>query len=235
VLIKLPMTALLLLLVAPLAWLALDPRRRREGLLAVVLPTVAIAAATVVQASQGVGVRYLLPSSRWGPSLPRLSSWASPGCGSCGLCSGGVILAQLVLFATAIPGSIAWTQPPFRPGYRVGADSNLELGQDFYRLESWSRGRRPWIAWLGGLPASQIPDSRSLLTADPRTVRGYVAINASSFTTLYHRELSWLRAYCPIGTIGGTILLYHFASPPSPRPGPDAPASPCPGTNSHRV
>ena len=49
------------------------------------------------------------------------------------------------------------------------------------------------------------------------------------------KPLAWLRAYCPVGTIGGTILLYRFATPPVAGPVPDAPAHTCPGSVSRRV
>ena len=43
-----------------------------------------------------------------------------------------------------------------------------------------------------------------------------------------HEELAWLRAYCPVGSIGGgSVLVYRFDRPPGPAPGPDRPAAPC--------
>jgi hypothetical protein len=44
-----------------------------------------------------------------------------------------------------------------------------------------------------------------------------------------------LRGYCPVGTLGGSILIYYFATPPTSDPGPTTPAALCPGSASHRV
>jgi hypothetical protein len=45
-------------------------------------------------------------------------------------------------------------------------------------------------------------------------------------------SLSWLRAWCPVGILDGTILIYRFSRPPvvtpAPRP-PSRPAALCPG------
>ena len=37
-------------------------------------------------------------------------------------------------------------------------------------------------------------------------MRGWVAVSVTSLTALDRDELSWLRAYCPVGTIGGSIV-----------------------------
>ena len=37
---------------------------------------------------------------------------------------------------------------PFSPGYRA-ASENVDWGQDFYRLQEWSIGRHPAVAYLG--------------------------------------------------------------------------------------
>jgi hypothetical protein len=70
---------------------------------------------------------------------------------------------------------------------------------------------------------------------DPGSVRGWVAVNATALTVYLHDELSWLRAYCPVDDLGGTVLLYRFDKSPTPEPGPDAPEGPCDGDVSTRT
>jgi hypothetical protein len=54
-------------------------------------------------------------------------------------------------------------------------------------------------------------------------------------TAYFRPVLGWLRAYCPVGNLGGTILLYRFHDPPDyDIRGPDRPAAPCDGEVSHR-
>jgi hypothetical protein len=233
-LIKMPATVLLLLAGAPLGLLALDRRRRHQALLAVGLPAFALAVATYAKAPQQIGIRYALPVVALAVIIAASIAVVAFRTRYRQAMIGIAIAAQLAFLLSAVPDSLAWTAPPFRPGYRVAVDSNLDLGQDFYRLEDWSKGHRPWIAWLGPIPAATIPGSRNLLIANPTTIRGYVAINATALTSLYHEKFSWLRAYCPTGTIGGTILLYRFVDAVDARPGPDTPALPCFGQASHR-
>ena len=60
-------------------------------------------------------------------------------------------------------------------------------------------------------------------------------MSATRLTSDHADRLSWLRAYCPVGTIGGSVLLYRFDTPPTADPGPTAPALPCSGDVSLRV
>ena len=57
----------------------------------------------------------------------------------------------------------------------------------------------------------------------------------TALTAYFRPVLGWLRAYLPIGNLGGTILLYRFHEPPDyDVRGPDRPAAPCDGDVSHR-
>jgi hypothetical protein len=71
--------------------------------------------------------------------------------------------------------------------------------------------------------------AEALRGADPRIVDGWLAVGASTLTVYNRDELSWVRGYCAVGDIGGTILLYHLERPPDVRPGPDQPVLPCTG------
>ena len=151
---------------------------------------------------------------------------------------GVVLAAAAAIAALSFPDSIAYTAPPFTPGYRVATDSNVDWGQDFSLLVHWSHGRHPRVAYFGprGITNADIPGARRLIGVAPGRISGWVAASATDLTSALRDDgLSWLRAYCPVGTLGGSILLYHFTTPPSAAPGPSTPAPLCPGTESHRV
>ena len=148
-----------------------------------------------------------------------------------------MLAAAAAVTAYSFPHSIAYTAPPFQPGYRVATDSNVDWGQDFGLLSSWSRGRHPYVAYFGprGITDADIPGSRPLVGVAPARISGWVAASASDLTSADRDSLSWLRAYCPVGTLGGSILLYHFTVAPTRAAGTSAPAALCPGSVSHRV
>jgi hypothetical protein len=138
-------------------------------------------------------------------------------------------VTQLASFWVAAPHSLAWTAPPFRPGYAVAAESSLDWGQDNGALAEWMGDRRVLVAAFGGghEVIKAVPGYRPLLDVAPRDVRGWVAVSATMLTTFDRDRLSWLRAYCHVRTIGGTILIYRFERPPTPEPGPSRPAGRC--------
>ena len=140
---------------------------------------------------------------------------------------GVVLAAAAALTALSFPDSIAYTAAPFAPGYRVATDSNVDWGQDFSLLTQWSRGRHPRVAYFGprGITNADIPGARRLIGVAPGDISGWVAVSATDLTSALRDDgLSWLRAYCPVGTLGGSILLYHFTTPPKAAPGPSTPA-----------
>jgi hypothetical protein len=85
------------------------------------------------------------------------------------------------------------------------------------------------------MPLSLVPDARPLAGVATEKVRGWVAVNATALTVHFHDELSWLRAYCPVDDLGGTVLLYRFVEPPTAAPGPEAPEGPCHADHSIRT
>ena len=60
-------------------------------------------------------------------------------------------------------------------------------------------------------------------------------MSATRLTSAAPERLSWLRAYCPVGTLGGSVLLYRFDAAPVDGPGPTAPAPFCDGDVSTRT
>jgi 4-amino-4-deoxy-L-arabinose transferase-like glycosyltransferase len=238
--IKWPGAGLLLLVAGAIGCWWLPPGPRRRAALAVALPAAPILAFTLAM-PKDVGVRYLLPV---------MALWAAVA--AAGLVSAirtvrGTRPRQLaasavvaLLGASALsaiassPGSLAWTAWPFRPGYAMATDSNVDWGQGLYALQSWSASRDPWVAYFGprGISTADIRGARSLLGADPARVAGWAAVSVTALNSANRSALAWLRGWCPVGILDETILLYHFSQPPATapaRPLPPEPAALCPG------
>ncbi|HEY3842367.1 MAG TPA: glycosyltransferase family 39 protein [Acidimicrobiales bacterium] len=240
-LVKLSTPVLLVLVAGSLGFVALVRMGRvsastwRHVLVGVIVPG-AVLMAVELPNPRTLGVRYLLPV---------IALWivvASPialvaGRRLVAVTLGLVLVAAAVVVATSYPHSIAYTAAPFRPGYRVATDSNVDWGQDFSLLTAWSRGRHPYVAYFGprGITASSIPGARPLVGTAPSAVSGWVAASASDLTSADRSSLAWLRGYCPVGTLGGSILLYYFATAPDAGAGPSTPAAVCSGSLSHRT
>jgi hypothetical protein len=239
-LVKLTAPVLVLFVVGPLVLVGLVRSGRvarstwNQTVLAVVVPALVLFAFELTN-PRTLGVRYLLPS---------IALWtvvASPvalvvGRRLAGVALGVVLAAAAALTAASFPHSIASTAAPFRPGYAEATDSNLDWGQDLSLLMTWSRVHHPYVAYFGprGITTRDIPGARPLIGVAPERVEGWVAVSASDLTSADTGSLAWLRAYCPVGTLGGSILLYHFTSHPSGAPGPAAPAPLCTGAVSRR-
>jgi hypothetical protein len=68
--------------------------------------------------------------------------------------------------------------------------------------------------------------------AAPARLGGWVAASVTALNSANRFSLSWLRAWCPVAILDGTILIYHFSRPPVPisaRRPPPRPAPLCPG------
>ena len=182
-----------------------------------------------------LGVRYLLPSiALWTVVASPLAlvvrrKMMAVGSEPCFLAAGHCCL---LLPRTRWPGRPRHSTP----GYRVATNSNVDWGQDFGLLASWSRGRHPRVAYFGprGVTEADIPGARPLLGVAPAGISGWVAASATDLTGA-SAPLAWLRGYCPVRTLGGSILIYYFSTPPTSDPGPTTPAALCPGSASHRV
>lgn len=188
-------------------------------------------AATVGVLAQplNLGVRYVLPlvvvlMLLGGASLLALRASLRPAV----IATASAWL--LVVAVAAHPHSLAHTVWPLGPGYQVVSDSNLDWNQDWYRLEEWARSvDRPFVSVVTPRGLGR-PEGTRALPDDPSQVTGWVAVGATSLTVINRDDLSWLRRHCPVGEIGGSILLYRFAEPPAADPGPDRPAAPCAAT-----
>jgi hypothetical protein len=240
-LVKLSTPVLFLLVVGPLVLVTgvrsgrISRAVGRQTMAAVVLPALVLFAFNL-PGPRTLGVRYLLPTiALWIVAASPIALIAGRRLVAAAL---GLVLALAAALAVAsFPHSLAYTAAPFRPGYRVATDSNVDWGQDFGLLTTWSRGRHPYVAYFGprGITDADIAGARRLVGVPPASVTGWVAVSASELTSAERGPLGWLRAYCPVGTLGGSILLFHFATAPSGAVGPATPAPLCRGGLSHRV
>jgi hypothetical protein len=240
-LVKLSTPILVLLVAGPLALIALvrsgrvDRSTGRQTLVAVIVPALVLFVFEL-PGPRTLGVRYLLPSiSLWCVAASPLALVV--GRRLIALALAVVLAAAAAVTVASYPHSISYTAAPFRPGYRVATDSNVDWGQDFSLLDAWSRGRHPYVAYFGprGVTVSSIAGARALVGTAPHRITGWVAASASDLTSADRGSLAWLRAYCPVGTLGGSILLYRFTVAPTSVPGPSTPAPLCPGSASHRI
>jgi 4-amino-4-deoxy-L-arabinose transferase-like glycosyltransferase len=251
-LIKWPAASLVLLVAGAAGCLRLPPGPRGRAGLAIALPAVLLTAVTLAS-PKDIGLRYLLPAlALWaaaaaaglvtvlaGPTATADSTAAAGLAVPAGRRLAGAAVAVLLAAAVAttaasFPASIAWTAWPFRPGYAAATDSDIDWGQGWYALRSWSAGRHPWVAYFGprGLSTGDIPGARPLLGAAPGRVTGWAAVSVSALNSANRDALSWLRDWCPVAVLDSTILVYRFSRPPVAGPAQPRPASPaplCPG------
>ncbi|HEY3941545.1 MAG TPA: glycosyltransferase family 39 protein [Acidimicrobiales bacterium] len=231
-LVKMVPTTLLVLIVGPLGWRFVDPLTRRRAGAVLALPGLGLLAVTVAT-PRDIGVRYLLPVvALWLVAASALVPWLLGHAGGRAAVAVAIGLAAAAA-ASSAPASLAWVSPPLGPGYQVASNSDIDWGQGFFALQAWSAGRHPWVAYFGprGLGVRNVRGARRLLGVPPGRVTGWVAVSATDLTTAERSRLLWLRAYCPVGDLGGSILLYRFVRPPSAAPGPSRPAALCPATD----
>jgi hypothetical protein len=178
----------------------------------VLIPSALVLAAFTIATPVYLGLRYMLPV------LALLTVATAPLVRAPRVLPIVLVAGSAVFTAGSVPHSLAWTAPPFHPGYRVATDSNLDWGQDVYRVQRWARGKHAWIACYspkGVGCAADIPGARPLgKHASPGEVHGWVAMS-STLLNLDGWD-PWLHHLKPVGTVGGTVLLYrvprsHFA------------------------
>ena len=187
-LIKLSTPVLLIFIAGPLALVrlvrggAISRSVWRQTLVAVVLPS-AILFAFELPNPRTLGVRYLLPSIALWTVVASPLALAVRRFGVVALAV--VVGAAGIVMAVSYPVSLAWTSPPFTPGYRVGTDSNVDWGQDFAALQTWSRGRHPYVAYFGprGISVADLAGAHRLIGTDPGHITGWVAASATELTS----------------------------------------------------
>jgi hypothetical protein len=213
--VKLPVTLLagwaLALVLAFARRGAADAGAARRTYVAV-LPAALVIAAFTVATPVDLGLRYLLPA------IALLTVCVAPLVRAPRLLPALLLAGSAAFTIASVPHSLAWTAPPFRPGYRAATDANLDWGQDAYRVQRWARGRHAWIACYspkGVGCARGVAGARPLPKhADPARIHGWVAISSTLLNL--DRWDPWLRRIHPTGVLGGTVLLYRL---PAPAPG----------------
>ena len=231
--VKLTIVVIVVMLVGGLAVRRCSPEIRRKVLAVIVVPAITLYVAISVQPFDR-GLRYAFPvvallfviASAAATIASRRWRWIGVS---------ALAVTQLAALAASYPHSIAWTPPPFQPAYRWATDSNVDFGQDVGRVSDWADGRAPLVDLLLPRGVDPPPGSRPLLEVPPSDVRGWVAVSATRLTALDRDALSWLRSYCPVDTIGGSVLLYRFDGPVDMRPGPEMPVGMCSGDLSRRT
>lgn len=233
---KLPLAALAATALAPLA-LRRRPHSSRRPLVVAVLGPAAVSSAFLLAQPLNLGVRYVLPVVAL--ALVPAGGVVQSVLLRCTVPSrravlGAGLAVQLLAMGEARTHALAWTAPPFRPAYRWVSDSNVDYGQDLDRVASWAQarvaeGEPVWVALLRPRGVPNPPGARELRGAPPSEVRGWVAVSATRLTAIDRDELSWLRAYCPVADIGGSVLLYRFAGAPDASDGPAMPTTRCSG------
>ncbi|HEY2814061.1 MAG TPA: glycosyltransferase family 39 protein [Acidimicrobiales bacterium] len=231
--VKVPFVALIVMVVGPFGWRHVAREKVRLALAVVVAPALALYVAVALQPLD-LGLRYAFPPlALWfvaaGPAVllgtPPLRRVAAAVLG----------VTQIAAAVAAYPHSIAWTPPPFTPAYQWTTDSNVDYGQDTRLVNEWAVGKQPLVDLLLPRGVDLPAGSRPLLDVPPVEVQGWVAVSATRLTALDRDQLAWLRAYCPVGTIGGSVLLYRFDAPIDPSPGPTKPVGICSGDVSTRT
>ena len=181
----------------------------------IAVPMLLLGTFTLLQ-SRPVGVRYLLPVM----ALMLIGAGAAlTAKRTAGVTAalGVVAVVALAALTDARAHAIAWSPWPFAPVWRAMTDSNVDWGQDYAALESWT-DRHPGarVAYFGprGRSDRSIPGARPLLGVPQSDVDGWVAVSATLVTGDQRDQLGWLRGYCPTGSIGGSVLTYQFRSAP---------------------
>jgi hypothetical protein len=226
--VKTTLPTTLIILSGLAMWPRISRRNRREAFVTIVLP-ICLLTLVLVFDPRDIGVRYLLPQFALLAVLAAPLGFALTGrLGRTGLAA--ALVGALVTGALSVPHSLAYTTTPFTPAYRMVSNSSVDWGQDFRLLQAWAVGKQPYISYFGprDLSAVDVPGAHELVGVAPAAIVGWVAVSATKLTSDASDEFAWLRKYCPRGTLGGSILVYYFMTPPSSVPGPTTPARPCP-------
>jgi 4-amino-4-deoxy-L-arabinose transferase-like glycosyltransferase len=218
--IKWPLASLLLLVAGLVACCWLPRPVRRRAVWGVALPAVLLAGFDLIM-PRDIGLRYLLPSLALaavlaGALVPVAARWGSRAWSVSR--AGIVVLVALAAVATvtSFPQSLSWTTWPFRPAYTAVTDSNVDWGQGLYQLSAWSKSHHPYVLYFGprGVSTAAIPGSRPLPADPAQHVTGWVAVSATALNSSNRAQLSWLRPWCPVRVLAGSILIYRFRGSP---------------------
>lgn len=136
--------------------------------------------------------------------------------------SSAILVVPMMLIAWVVIDS--WNARPDYLAYfnqfagahpeRILAESDLDWGQDLYRLSERLKERRAdhvWIAYFGPTPLNKADlPSYSILTPDAATADGYVAVSVRFLTLEYAKNgsFAWLKGRTPLEIVGKSIYLF---------------------------
>ncbi len=212
---------------AGLAWLARDGWRRREPwALAPAVLTVTVLSFASVFSRINIGIRHVLvlyPFLAIGAAYVTVRAWRSlaawrarPAAKSAAMAGATVLLAllfwQLSTLWTAYPDYLPYFNEAVPHPERVLVDSDLDWGQDLYRLElraAQLRIPKLSIAYRGTEDLRREPLPLFTILAPARPQSGWVAISELA-RTRNPADYAWLNAYRPLERIGKSIDLYYI-------------------------
>jgi Dolichyl-phosphate-mannose-protein mannosyltransferase len=205
-----------------LAWLARCGWRRRDAwALAPLLIVAAVLGFASAFSQINIGIRHVLviyPFLALGGAYVVLRAWAAinalpqPHVRAAAAAALLALLAwQLSTLGRAYPDYLPYFNEAVAHPEHVLVDSDLDWGQDLYRLELRAAELRiPFLslAYLGtaDLAREPLPPYRNLPPQQP--VSGWVAVSQLARTRA-PGDYAWLDAYQPLERIGKTIDLYY--------------------------
>lgn len=222
----------LLLLVAGITALVRRPLPGAETL-AIALPAVALFAALMFFNRLNLGIRYLLPvypllllvmgaawrllADAWQARLTWLAA--------------GMHAAMLPLMHPEYLGYFNLASGGPAAGHRWLIDSNLDWGQDLYRLapavRSLEADQPVWLLYFGHVPPEMYGIAYALVPDEP--VEGIVAVSVNylmgaeypalapdgQLVPIRRGHLDWLHRYEPVGSVG-SIWIFDTRRPTGP-------------------
>lgn len=221
---KMTLASLAVIVAGLVAWLWLGRARALRALL-VLVPMGLGLVVMMAFAERPFGARYLVPIvvillAAAGP-IARLAGHRVVAVGLV-----GAILIQTATLWASHPYTFAWSNPLIRESWQQAADSNVDWGQDFYRLQAWAaeQDETVWISYFGFGPSWTLDEIPNAVSAHPDnvwgpyrkppgTVRTY-AVSASNLNAFVGERIGYLRTQCPVEIIGRTILVYRFEEAP---------------------
>ena len=219
--VKNPIPLLGLLAACPLFWR--KARRTRRALLEVTLPLSVLLGGMMLFNRLNIGIRYLLPvfpmvfmlSAAVWYERRRWSQWVA----------GGVLLAHVAIVIAVFPSYLSYFNLAVggpREGHRVLFDSNIDWGQDFYRLPALLERQgvtgRIGLLYFGhvhprlyGIAYDIAPSgpTEGVFAVSVQYLMGgsYVATTPDwAFTSVEPGHAAWLRDYEPVARAGSIWL-----------------------------
>jgi 4-amino-4-deoxy-L-arabinose transferase-like glycosyltransferase len=215
-------TPLPLLLGGPLglAWLARGGWRQRDSwLFAPLLLTLTLLAFACIFSRINIGIRHVLilyPFMALGAAyvVQRAWQWRARRAAS-GALARAALLAMLVwqlsVLWRAYPDYLPYFNETVAQPQHVLVDSDLDWGQDLYRLELRATQLRIpllHLAYRGTADLSREPLPPFSVLPPRQPVHGWVAVSALA-RTRSPADYAWLDAYRPLEQVGKSIDLYY--------------------------